>query len=69
MTSSSVLYIGNVPTGLAHVGLALLPLTSAFGTIQAVQDRLPLQVVNAPKTVTPVKGKNALLLDTFKIVS
>jgi hypothetical protein len=68
VTSSSVLYIGNVPSGLAHVGLALLPLASAFGTIQAVQDRLPLQIVNAPKTVAPAKSKNALLLDTFKIV-
>jgi hypothetical protein len=68
VTSSSVLYIGNVPSGLAHVGLALLPLASAFGTIQAVQDRLPLQIVNAPKTVASAKSKNALLLDTFKIV-
>ncbi len=67
-TTSSDLYIGNVPGGLAHVAIALLPFASSFGTMSAVIDRLPLHIVRAPGTVTPVKGTNALQLDAFTIV-
>ncbi len=66
-TTSSNLYIGNVPSGLAHVAIALLPFASSFGTIRAVTDRLPLHIVSAPRMVTPIEGTNALLLDAFTI--
>jgi len=66
-TTSSTLYIGTVPGGLAHVAIALLPFASSFGTINAVSDRLPLHIVSAPGTVTTVAGANALQLDTFTI--
>lgn len=66
-TTSSALYIGNVPGGLAHVAIALLPFASTFGTMSAVTDRLPLHIVSAPRTVTTVAGANALQLDTFTI--
>jgi uncharacterized membrane protein len=66
-TASSTLYIGNVPNGLAHVAIALLPYASPSGTIGAVTDRLPFHIVSAPGAVTPVKGTNALQLDSFTI--
>ena len=68
-TTSTDLYIGNVPRGLAHVAIALMPFASPFGTMRAVTDRLPLHIVSAPRTVTPVAGTNALQLDAFTIVS
>ena len=67
-TISEDLYIGNVPSGLAHVAIALLPFASSFGTMRAVTDRLPLHIVSAPGTVTPVAGTNAIQLDAFTIV-
>jgi uncharacterized membrane protein len=67
-TTSDTLWIGNVPGGLAHVAIALLPAVSPFGTIRAVTDRLPLHIVNAPETVIPVNGTNAVQLDAFTIV-
>lgn len=66
-TTSSTLYIGNVPGGLAHVAIALLPFASTLSTMSAVADRLPLHIVSAPATVTTVAGANALQLDTFTI--
>jgi hypothetical protein len=66
-TTSSAMYIGNVPRGLAHVAIALLPFASSSGTIGAVSDWLPLHIVSAPATVTTVAGANALQLDTFTI--
>jgi uncharacterized membrane protein len=66
-TVSSTLYIGNVPDGLAHVAIALLPFAASFGTISAVTERLPLHIVSAPSTVTTIAGANALQLDTFTI--
>ena len=67
-TASSNLYIGNVPNGLVHVAIALLPYASPSGTIGAVTDRLPYNIVSAPAgIVTPVKGANALQLGTFTI--
>lgn len=67
-TASSALYIGNVPGGLAHVAIALLPFASPFGTMRTVTDRLPLHIVSAPGTVTAARGTNALLLDAFTII-
>jgi hypothetical protein len=67
-TVSSTLYIGNVPLGLAHVGLALLPFTTPFGTILTVTNRVPLHIVSAPAGVSQMAGTNALQIDSFTIV-
>jgi uncharacterized membrane protein len=66
-TTSSLLYLGNVPIGLAHVAIALLPFASSFDTMSTVTDRLPFHIVSAPRTVTTVAGANALQLDVFAI--
>jgi uncharacterized membrane protein len=66
-TTSSALWIGNVPNGLAHVAIALLPFAASFGTISSVTERLPLHIIKAPQMVTPVVGTNALQLDTITI--
>jgi uncharacterized membrane protein len=67
-TVSSTLYVGNVPVGLAHVGLALLPFNVPFGTILTVTNRVPLHIVSAPSGVSQVSGTNALQIDSFTIV-
>lgn len=67
-TVSSTLYLGNVPVGLAHVGLALLPFAVPFGTILTVTSRIPLHIVSAPAGVSLISGTNALQLDSFTIV-
>jgi len=66
-TISSTLWIGNVPNGLAHVAIALLPFASSFSTISSVTERLPLHIVKAPRMVTPVEGTNALQLDAITV--
>ena len=67
-TASSTLYIGNVPNGLVHVAIALLPYTSPSGTIGAVTDRLPFHIVSAPAgIVTSINGTNTLQLGSFTI--
>jgi hypothetical protein len=60
--------IANVPTGLAHVSIALLPLAGPSGIIAPQQDRLPLHIVNAPDTIVPTQGTNALQVDIFTVV-
>ncbi len=67
-TVSSTLYLGNVPVGLAHVGLALLPFATPFGTILTVTSRIPLHIVSAPAGVSLISGTNALQIDSFTIV-
>jgi hypothetical protein len=67
-TVSSTLYLGNVPIGLAHVGLALLPFNVPLGTILTVTNRVPLHIVSAPAGVSLVSGTNALQIDSFTIV-
>ena len=67
-TVSSTLYIGNVPVGLAHVGLALLPFNVPFGTILTVTNRVPLHIVSAPAGVSQISGTNALQIGSFTIV-
>ena len=69
MTSSRTLFLGNVPTGLAHVAIGLLPLSVPFGTIMAEKDRLPLQIVSAPSTVTRAQNSNAVQLETIRIAA
>ncbi len=68
-TTSSTLWVGNVPHGLAHVAIALLPFAASFSTISSVTERLPLHIVAAPRVVTPVQGTNALQLDAITIGS
>ena len=67
-TVSSTLYLGNVPIGLAHVGLALLPFNVPLGTILTVTNRVPLHIVSAPAGVSLIAGTNALQIDSFTIV-
>jgi hypothetical protein len=66
-TISSSLGIPKIPNGLAHVAIALLPFSAQLSTISSVAERLPLQIVKAPPSVTPIEGTNALQLDSFKI--
>ena len=68
-TTSATLWVGNVPHGLAHVAIALLPFAASFSTISSVTERLPLHIVTAPRVVTPVQGTNALQLDAITIGS
>jgi len=63
--TSSTLWIYNVPNGLAHVAIALLPFNASFSTISSVAERLPLQKVKAPASVTPIEGANAIQLESF----
>ncbi len=67
-TVTSTLYLGNVPSGLAHVGLALLPFGVPFGTILTVTNRIPLHIVSAPAGVSLISGTNALQIGSFTIV-
>ena len=66
-TTSSALWIGNVPNGLAHVAIALVPFGSSFNSMNSVTERLPLHIINAPRVVAPVEGTNALQLDAITI--
>lgn len=66
--ASRTLYIGGVPTGLAHASLALLPLAIPSGTISPQKNRLPLHIANASDTIVPTPGTNALQLGTFTVV-
>jgi len=59
-TISNSLNLGNVPNGLAHVSLALLPFSVPFGTIMAVKNRIPLHIVKPSAKVTLLQGTNAL---------
>jgi hypothetical protein len=65
-TTSSSLGMHKLPNGLAHVAIALLPFSAPFSTISSVSERLPLQIVKAPPSVTPIAGTNALQLDSFR---
>ena len=60
--------IGNVPTRLAYVSIALLPLAGPSGTIAPQQDRLPLHIVNVLDTIVPKQGTIALQVDRFTSV-
>lgn len=61
--TTGVLYVGNVPNGLARVTLALLPASS--GTQSPAG--LPLQVVQAPDSVRALPGDRAVRVQTFLV--
>jgi len=65
--SSGIFYLGAIPTGIAHVSIALLPLAHPSSTILDVQDRLSLHIMNAPGTVTATQGTNTLQLATIEL--
>ncbi len=66
--ASKIFSLHHIPTGLAQVSLALLPLAHPSSTMMDEQDWLPLHIVNAPGTVPPISGRNALPLATITIV-
>lgn len=65
--STDLMYIGNVPRGLSHLTLSLLPYGTTSSTINGSSQGLPLHIVQAPATVTAVQGKNLLQLQTFTL--
>ncbi len=58
----------NVPDGVAHLSVAIVPLVQSSDKIMDVKARLSLRVVNAPDTVTPTQSTNALQLKPITIV-
>jgi hypothetical protein len=58
-----------VPNGLAHVAIALVPLTQPLNTLGDVTARVPFQIVRAPDTVTATQGTKALQLAAITIIS
>lgn len=66
--TSNVLAMPKMPTGLAHVSIAVLPLTQPYSTIMKVQDRLPVHIVNASGTIAPTQGTNGLELTTLRLI-
>src|SRR5579885_56751 len=64
---TSVLYIGNVPNGRAHLTIALLPGQEVFGTIAGDKEGLPFRLVRAPGAVAALPGTHALQVQTFMV--
>lgn len=62
---TDLMYIGNVPGGLSHLALSLLPYSTTSGTISSDNQGLPLHIVQAPASVAVVQGRNLLQLQTF----
>lgn len=50
----------NLPRGPAHLSFALIPLLQPAKDIMNEEVRLPIRVLQAPKTVTAIPGTNAL---------
>ena len=65
--STDPLYIGNVPRGLSHLAISLLPYSATSGTISSSNQGLSLHIVQAPATVATVQGRNILQLQTFTL--
>jgi uncharacterized membrane protein len=57
----------NIPNGLAHMSIALLPLTQSSSKIMDVSTRLSPHVVHAPSTVVPTQT-NALQMAQLRLV-
>ncbi|GCE25303.1 hypothetical protein KDA_07870 [Dictyobacter alpinus] len=58
----------DISNGLAQMSIALLPQAQSSSTIMDVQARLPLQVLNAPRTVSVNQRTKALQLMPLTIV-
>ncbi|HLX39748.1 MAG TPA: hypothetical protein VKR42_04410, partial [Ktedonobacteraceae bacterium] len=67
--TSNVLALPKMPIGLAHVSIAVLPLTQPYSTIMSVKDRLAVQVVNATGTVTQTQGTNGLEITALRLIA
>ncbi len=67
--TSNVMAVPIMPTGLAHVSIAVLPLTQPYSTIMSVADRLSVQVGNAPATVAATSATNGLELTTLRLIA
>ncbi len=65
---TDVFLLAHIPNGLAHVSLALLPVTHSFSTIMGEQDWFSLQITHAPATVMSSHGGKALQLANISIV-
>lgn len=65
--STDLMYIGNVPRGLSHLAISLLPSGKTSATMGGSNQGLPLRIVRAPATVTAVQGRNLLQLQTFSL--
>lgn len=57
-----------IPVGLAHFSVALLPLVQPWSTIMDVKARIPLHAVDGSGRVTPTQGTNALQLMPMTII-
>ena len=71
-TSFTYDILGNVatvtmPRGLAHVGFALLPFNVPLGTSEAILSRVPLHIVNAPRHVSVIQGRNTVQVDSINV--
>jgi hypothetical protein len=64
---TDMLYIGNLPGGLSHLTLSLLPYEATSGTINTSNQGLSPRIVQAPAAVTAVQGRNLLQLQTFTL--
>ncbi len=66
---SDVFLLSGVPKGLAHIYLALLPLTHPFSTIMNEQDWFSARVSNAPANVRSDHDGKAIEVATVNVVS
>lgn len=58
----------HLPTGVAHLSLALAPLLQSSRTIMSAKSWLPLHIVKAPATVTLTHGANGVEVNSFQVV-
>ncbi len=67
--STSLMYIGNVHKGQAHVMLTLLPDSATSVTMESRAQGLPFQIIrgSSPNTVTALSGTNLVQLQTISI--
>ena len=59
----------HVPTGIAHVSFALVPLLLNGSRIMNVHLRLPLHIVDAPTSVSLTQGTNAVQVMALRTVA
>lgn len=63
---SRTFQLGHVPVGLAHVAIALVPLTQPLDNLLDVSVRIPLQIGSGSSTLTGT-GTKALQLAAIRI--